>query len=72
MIALTSEQDKVQLKEHARGLVEKGNIEGLRIFVEVLEEFDVDAISSIDALNVAAENGLLNIVRFLVEQKKFL
>ena len=70
MIALTSEKDRNQLREHARGLLAKGNIEGLRIFVEVLKEFDVEVVLSIEALNVAAENGLLSVVRFLVEYKK--
>lgn len=42
MIALTSEQDKAQLKEHALELLKKGNFEGLVILVEALNDTDFE------------------------------
>ena len=67
MIALTSEQDKKQLKEHALELLEKHNYEGLVTLVEVLNDTDFELKDKNKALIWAAYRGYLGTIKYLVE-----
>ena len=67
MIALTSEQDKAQLKEHALELLEKHNYEGLVTLVEVLNDTDFEIKDKEKALIWAAYRGYLGTIKYLVE-----
>ena len=69
MIALTSEQDKAQLKEHALELLKQDDFEGLIILVEVLREtnFKLNSALKESFLKKAAKHGHLEIVKYLVE-----
>ena len=67
MIALTSAQDKIQLKEHALELLNEDNFEGLIILVDVLKDTDFKIKDKEVCLKWAAQNGHLSIVKNLVE-----
>lgn len=69
MISLTNEQDKKKLRQHAFDLLEKENYEGLVILVEVLNETNFEIRCKNKALTKAAQEGNLNIVKYLVEQQ---
>ena len=68
MIALTSEQDKAQLKEHALELLKNGNFEGLVILVETLKDTDFEINSTNSYFNCALINGKLDIAK-VIKQK---
>ena len=68
MIALISEQDKAQLKEHALKLIEQDEFEGLAILVEVLKETDFEIKDKEACLMWAAENDYLDVLKYLVER----
>ena len=69
MIALTSEQDKAQLRKHAFELLKQNKFEGLVTLIEVLKETDFKLNSAFKEsfLKEAAEYGHLEIVKYLVK-----
>ena len=74
MIALTSEQDKAQLKEHALSLIKqnhsKSSFQGLYILIEVLKEtnFEISYSLKEKALLWASSKGYLEIIKYLVHR----
>ena len=68
MIALTSEKDKAQLREHALNLLKEDNFEGLIILVEVLKDTDFKIKDKESCLKWAVKKGYLDVVKYLVEQ----
>ena len=69
MIALTSDEDKSQLREHALGLIEKGHVEGLVILIETLKENDFTIKNASYFLLHAAQLGHFEIIKYLIDQK---
>ena len=68
MIALTSEQDKAQLKEYALELLNEYKFEGLIILIDVLKDTDFKIKDREICLRWAAQKGHLNVIKHLVEQ----
>ena len=70
MIALTSEQDKTQLREHALELLKRYSFEGIIIIAEVLKEQDIEIENANFFLRKACEKGHIEIVKYLLNQFK--